>query len=309
MIGDSTPMEMENVYRTYKPLLFAVAYRMLGTATDAEDLVQELFASLQESDLDRIGHLKAYLVKMAVNRCLNFLKSARRTREVYTGPWLPEPLLTLPADQDPAERVVREEAVSYAFLVLLERLTPMERAVFVLREALGYAYGEVAEMLNKTEANCRKIYSRAKLKIRLDEEALPERPGDTEHLVQSFLSGVRTGDFAEFVRLLTEDAVLISDGGGKRRAALKPICGRQRIYAFFTGIVRKGSLRGVWLPTVINGQQGLVLVQERRPVKVVCFAVDRERQQAGSVFMVLNPDKLRHISSELNRHKSAPGFV
>jgi RNA polymerase sigma-70 factor (ECF subfamily) len=301
-------MEMEMVYRTYKPLLFAVAYRMLGSVSDAEDMVQDLFYSLHASEMDRIGNLKAYLVKMIVNRCLNFLKSTRRKREVYPGPWLPEPRLTV-AGQDPMEQVVQEEAVSYAFLVLLQRLSPVERVVFVLREALGYEYGEMAEMLNKTEANCRKIYSRAKLKIRHDGEAYPEQLGDPEPLVKAFLSATHTGNFTEFVRLLTEGAVLITDGGGKRRAALHPIFGRLRIQALFEGIAAKGSLHGEWITPVINGQQGLVLIREQRPVMAICFAVDGKRQQAGRVFLILNPDKLRRISSDLDCHRSPLDFV
>jgi RNA polymerase sigma-70 factor (ECF subfamily) len=300
-------MEMETIYRTYKPLLFAVAYRMLGSVSDAEDMVQDLFFSLQTTNADHIGNLKAYLVKMVTNRCLNFLKSARKKREVYIGPWLPEPLLTA-AGQDPMEQVVQEEAVSYAFLVLLQQLSPVERAVFVLREVLRYEYGEVAEMLNKTEANCRKIYSRAKLKIRQDAEGHPGQIGDAAPLVKSFLTAANTGNFHEFVRLLTEDAVLISDGGGKVRAALHPIFGRRRIQKLFEGIAAKGSLHGEWLPSVINGQQGLLLVREQRPVMVICFSVDAEHPQAGRIFMVMNPDKLQRISDSLC-HRSPPDFV
>jgi RNA polymerase sigma-70 factor, ECF subfamily len=288
-------MEMEMVYQTYKPMLLSIAYRMLGSVSDAEDMVQDLFTSLQSLDTKYIVNLKSYIVKMMVNRCLNFLKSSRKQRELYIGPWLPEPQI-IAVEQNPLESVVQEESVTYALLVLIQELSPMERAVFILREVLGYEYDEVAEILDKTEVNCRKIYSRAKVKIKPDTMIRPDPIRDTGPLVQSFLSSVVTGDFQEFVRLLTEDAVLITDAGGKRRAALKPIFGKKRIQAFFEGIAVKGSINGHWLTSVINGQSGLLLIKEPTPEIAICFAMDGEHLQAGKIFVIRNPDKLKHLS-------------
>ena len=165
-------MELDSVYRSYKPLMLSIAYRMLGSVADAEDLVQDTFLTAQQMENGKNGghvnNLKAYLCKTVTNRCLDYLKSARRKREVYVGPWLPEPLVQSAGEisgQDPLQSVVLEDTISYAFLVLLDRLTPVERAVFILREAFEYDYGDIADFLGKTELGCRKIYSLLKRKI------------------------------------------------------------------------------------------------------------------------------------------------
>lgn len=292
-------MELEVVYVTYKQLLFSVAYRMLGSVSDAEDMLQDMFITLQKTETAHITNMKAYLVKMVTNRCLNFLNSASKQRETYLGPWLPEPKVAT-LREDPMGSLVQEETISYAFLVLLQELSAVERAVFILREVLGYEYDEVAEMLQKSEANCRKIYSRAKAKISNAPEEDEITLGETEPLVQKFLQAVDTGNFQDFVSLLMEDAVLVSDGGGKVRAALQPIYGSQRIAAFFEGIRTKGSLQGQWLPTVINGQMGLVLKQEQHIIMVILFEKGEGQEQAGHMYLIRNPDKLKHISSNLN---------
>ncbi|NOV02105.1 sigma-70 family RNA polymerase sigma factor [Paenibacillus sp. LMG 31457] len=289
---------MEEYYRTYKKLLFSVAYRMLGSVSDSEDILQEMFISLQTMDTEHITNMKSYLVKMVTNRCLNELKSARKQRELYIGPWLPEPQVH-EIGHNPLDRLEQEETVNYAFLVLLQKLSAMERAVFVLREVLGYEYGEVAEMLQKTEHNCRKIYSRAKLKIGSGGEAPAQLTGDTEPLAQLYLRAVNTGDFKNFVSMLTNDAVLVSDGGGKKRAALKPIFGKERIQAFLEGIAAKGALQGDWRLLDINGQTGLVLIQERKPVKIISFHWYAGQQQALEVYLIVNPDKLEKLESFL----------
>lgn len=291
-------MELEVVYVTYKQLLFSVVYRMLGSVSDAEDMLQDMFITLQKIETDHITNMKAYLVKMVTNRCLNFLNSASKQRETYIGPWLPEPKVAT-LREDPMGSLVQEETISYAFLVLLQELSAVERAVFVLREVLGYEYDEVADMLQKSEANCRKIYSRAKAKISKPPEDDEITLGETEPLVQKFLQAVDTGNFQDFVALLMEDAVLVSDGGGKVRAALQPIYGSQRIAAFFEGIGTKGSLQGQWLPRVINGQMGLILKQEQYLIMVILFEKGARQEQAGHMYLIRNPDKLKHISSKL----------
>ncbi|UKS30857.1 RNA polymerase sigma-70 factor [Paenibacillus sp. HWE-109] len=299
-------MDFETIYRTYKQLLFSVAYRMLGSVSDAEDMMQDLFASLPSVEMESVNNPKAYLVKMMTNRCLNYLKSARKQREVYVGEWLPEPWIQNETE-DPIGQVVQDETVSYAFLVLLQTLSPMERAVFVLREVLGYEYGELAEMLGKSEPNCRKIYSRAKDKINKDQSQNIEI-GHTEPLVQKFLRAVHTGNFQDFVAMLTEDAVLISDGGGKKRAAINPILGKLRIKSFFEGIAAKGSIAGEWQPVRMNGQMGLVLIQHEAIELVICFDVNEQLQMANHVYFIKNPDKLQHLSVQ-DCHKTPISFV
>lgn len=286
-------VELDTLYKTYQPFLFSIAYRMLGSVTDAEDIVHDLFLQLK-LDTDQIKDMKAYLAKVTTNRCLNFLKSARKRREVYTGPWLPEPRVH--QTEQPLDKIVTDETVSYAFLVLLDQLSPVERAVFVLREAFAYDYGDIARMLEKTEVNCRKIYSRAKRKLKND---LPVHPKNTERvdlLAKTFINASMTGNFEEFIDILTEDVVLVTDGGGKVISALNPIVNKQHVSAFLKGISAKGSFIGELLPVIVNGQKGILQVKEGHPVKVICFELDSKQKNIQRIFIVSNPDKLNHIS-------------
>ncbi|MFB5931677.1 RNA polymerase sigma-70 factor [Peribacillus frigoritolerans] len=285
-------MELDTLYKTYRPFLFSIAYRMLGSVTDAEDIVHDLFLQLK-LDTDEIKDMKAYLAKMTTNCCLNYLKSARKRREVYTGPWLPEPRVN-ETDQ-PLDKVVTDETVAYAFLVLLEQLSPVERAVFVLREAFTYSYEDIAEMLEKNEVNCRKIYSRAKRRLQNDR---PVHPEDTKHvdlLAKKFIKASATGNFEEFLDLLTEDVVLVTDGGGKVLSALNPIVTRQRVSAFLNGVSAKGGFIGELLPVMVNGQEGILQMKEGKPTKVICFELDPKQKNIRKIFIVTNPDKLNHI--------------
>lgn len=289
-------MEFEDIYQSYRNMVYSVAYRMLGSFSDAEDVVQDVFAALQQLDINSIGNLKAYLVKMATNHCLNTLSSARKKREVYVGPWLPEPEISEP-QLNPVEEVVRNESVSYAFLVLLEQLNPVERAVFVLREALAYNYREIAEILDKTEANCRKIYSRCKQKLQNPVSAQPEEPAQMQQIVQTFLDGAKTGSFEPFINLLKADAVLVSDGGGKMRAALFPIYGKERVQAFFEGVFTRGFFDAEFLPAVINGQLGIVGKKDGRLEKVLSFDWDADKKEIKHIYILMNPDKLNNVRS------------
>jgi RNA polymerase sigma-70 factor (TIGR02957 family) len=284
--------ELDRLYKIYQPFLFSIAYRMLGSVTDAEDIVHDLFLQLK-LDTNQIEDMKAYLAKVTTNRCLNFLKSARKRREIYTGPWLPEPQVLQP--EQPLDKIVKDETVSYAFLVLLDQLSPVERAVFVLREAFAYDYGDIAGMLEKTEVNCRKIYSRAKRKLKSD---MPVDPENTEHidlLAKTFIKASATGNFEEFIDILTEDVVLVTDGGGKVIAALNPIVNKQRVSAFLKGISAKGSFIGELLPVMVNGQKGILHVKDGHPVKIICFELDSKQKNIRKIFIVSNPDKLNHI--------------
>jgi RNA polymerase sigma-70 factor (TIGR02957 family) len=284
--------ELDRLYKNYQPFLFSIAYRMLGSVTDAEDIVHDLFLQLKH-DTSEIKDLKAYLAKVTTNRCLNFLKSARKRREIYTGPWLPEPRVH--QTEQPLDKVVTDETISYAFLVLLDQLSPVERAVFVLREAFAYDYKDIAGMLEKTEVNCRKIYSRAKGKLKNDMAVQPENPEHVDLLAKTFIKGSTTGNFEEFIDILTEDVVLVSDGGGKVIAALNPIVNKQRVSAFLKGISAKGSFIGELLPVMVNGQKGILHVKDGHPIKVICFELDSKQKYIRRIFIVSNPDKLNHI--------------
>lgn len=281
----------------YRPSLFGLAYRMLGNVADAEDIVQDVFTHYMQSVEGKVANERAYLAKMIVNRCLNLLRSSRRMREQYVGPWLPEPL---PDDdalawRDPA---VRRETIGYAYLVLLHRLTPLERAVFLLKETFGFDYTRIAEMLDKSAVSCRKTFSRAMQKLgNLNALKLqPDEQNDRkEQFVEAFLRASDSGDFKPLVSLLLEDVTLVTDGGGKTRAAVKPIYGVQRVIAFFEGLAAKGSFREGFRPVRFNGDRGLVLQREGK----VAMAIYAEREPGGSriqnVWIVVNPDKLRRF--------------
>lgn len=287
-----TQLPLEDWYTEYKPLLFSIAYRMLGSVSEAEDIIHDLFLAVSRTDPGTIQNAKAYLCKSVTRRCIDQLKSARARREVYVGQWLPEPLQT-PDKEDPLQQATRNDDISFAFLLLLEQLNPVERAIFVLREAFDYDYKEIADMLDKSEAACRKTYSRLKQKLNVA-EALPPQPSlsESQSLVRSFLRAVSTGDVLQFIHLLTEDAVLHSDGGGKVRAALRPILGADRIAAFLVGIASKGTVLTRSVPVSFNGGAGLLVDGSRSRIALL-FEFEGTRIRA--MYFVNNPDKLSYL--------------
>ncbi|MCP3773919.1 RNA polymerase sigma-70 factor [Paenibacillus sp. MZ04-78.2] len=287
-----TQLPLEDWYTEYKPLLFSIAYRMLGSVSEAEDIIHDLFLAVSRTGPGAIQNPKAYLCKSVTRRCIDQLKSARARREVYVGPWLPEPLQA--SDQeDPLLQAARNDDISFAFLLLLEQLNPVERAIFVLREAFDYDYKEIADMLDKSEAACRKTYSRLKQKLNVAEARSPQ-PGlpESESLVRSFLKAVSTGDVLQFIHLLTEDAVLYSDGGGKARAALRPILGANRIAAFLLGIASKGTVLTRSVPVSFNRGAGLLVDGSHSRIAIL---FEFEGTQIRTMYFVNNPDKLRHL--------------
>lgn len=300
-------MELTQVYLEYKPLLFSIAYQMTGSVTAAEDLVQDIFVTVQQQGLheeeDTIRSLKAYLCKMITNRCIDYLRSARKQREVYTGPWLPEPLIEDGSSaassfgRDPLQTVELQDTVSYALLVLLERLTPVERAVFILREAFAFDYKEIAGFINRTETGCRKIFSRLKSKIQTEPSAVgtfPTRIG-AEQLVLEFLQAAGSGDMDALLALLAEDIVLYSDGGGKAVAAVKPIVSNLKVLAFIQGLLKKGT--GPVTPVKMNGQTGFIITGSNEPFPTV-VNLDIAENRVRQIFMLRNPDKLKHLISD-----------
>ncbi|MBD2868319.1 sigma-70 family RNA polymerase sigma factor [Paenibacillus arenilitoris] len=288
-------MEIQQAYDTYKPLLQSIAYRMLGSFSEAEDAVQDVYADYFRLQSGPIENEKAYLIRMLTNRCLNVLQSARKRREVYPGTWLPEPDVRQAGEtMDPAELYDRDESVSYGLLVMLEQLTATERAVFILRESLQYEYSEIAECLRKSEANCRKIFSRAKSKLN-PLAAAPAPSGSTEPLVATFIAAARSGDFGALVELLAEEAVLLADGGGKVRTAVFPIYGKERILALLKGTLAKGFFGDGEQLVDVNGQPGFILYSHGRPSSILCFQWDERQRKAERIFVVSNPDKLETV--------------
>lgn len=278
---------MEDLYDRYKGLLFRLAYQLTGSAADAEDIVQDVFVKAHDVHPERLAEPKAYLCKMTTNRCLDLMKSARKKRELYTGPWLPEPIPT--PDADTLESVVRKDLLSYAMLVLLERLSPAERAVFVLREALCFEYADIAELVGKSETNCRKLISRAKGKmgISLDEAISAEEPGG--EWVSRFLIALERGNVETLMSLLSEDVVILSDGGGKAFAAVHPIATRDHATQFLLGLARQASQYRVELMS-LNGQTAFV-IRKGEHIDTVGF-LHIEQEAIRNIYFVRNPDKL-----------------
>lgn len=289
------PLHIERLYASYRSYLLALAYRMLGSVADAEDVVQELFATLHEDDLTHVSNLKAYLARAVTHRCLNVLKSAVKRRVAYVGEWLPEPWMQ--GADSTMEEVERRDDIAYAFMVMLEKLTPLERAVLVLREAFGYEYAEIAGMLDKSEAACRQILSRSKRKLG-DRTAkpIPDHPRDERQLVQRWVSALTSGNIEDILDLIAEDAVFISDGGGKARAAINPIYGRTRIAALLKTIAARKFKDARLYMARINGAQGIVAVENDQVIGFACFDWNADGT-VQNLYAVFNPDKLNRIEA------------
>ncbi|CAH1206582.1 ECF RNA polymerase sigma factor SigJ [Paenibacillus allorhizoplanae] len=286
----------EQIYLSYRPLMFSLAYRMLGSVMDAEDVVQEAFLYANETNLNHVHNPKAYLCKIVTNRCIDSLRSASKKREVYVGPWLPEPLITTSANADnqilPDLAYTHKESLSTAYLLLLQQLSWVERAVFLLREVLQYEYDEIAEIVGKSSTNCRQIFRRAKNAISLP----PERASETKQttaIVEQFVHALVSGNIAQLLTIVKSDAILYSDGGGKVNAATNPILGVERIAKFLSGILAKLPEDYRFTFTTVNGQLGIVAYVNNQPNNVMTFQL--EEGQIKAFYIVVNPDKLKHI--------------
>jgi RNA polymerase sigma-70 factor (TIGR02957 family) len=286
----------------YRPLLFSIAYGMTGSVGDAEDIVQDAFLGLTRARQagTAIADPKAYLTTTVTRLGINYLKSARVRRETYVGDWLPEPVV-VPADgPGPAEHAELADSLSMAFLVLLEALSPVERAVFMLREVFGYGYPDVARITGKTEVNCRQIFARARQRIaagaQARDTALPAaRRAEGEELARRFFEAAAGGDMDTLLGLLAPDVVLHSDGGGKAQAVGKALAGRQRVMRLLVGLLRRGQALGIILRLAwVNGQPGAVMYDATgRVISVIELDIADGAVQA--IHGVVNPDKLGHV--------------
>ena len=280
-------------FNQYRGLLFSIAYRMVGSATDAEDLLQEAFIRWQQAADREIRSPKAFLITIVSRLCINHLQSARVQREEYVGQWLPEPLATDPAS-DPLGLLRADESISMAFLVMLERLTPVERAVFLLREIFDYKYADIATALGLEEANCRQILRRAHLHVRAVRPRFTASPREHDDLLERFREATQSGDMDRLLALLADDVVLHSDGGGKAIAVPNLLHGAERIAR---GIVRGlGKLvprDRVQRVVQINGQSAIVSYLDGQPHSVLTLDVSHGRIQA--IYIVTNPAKLTHV--------------
>ncbi|MFD9724654.1 RNA polymerase sigma-70 factor [Streptomyces sp. NPDC059072] len=281
-------------FEEHRPRMFGIAYRMLGSATEAEDIVQDAYLRWTSADRGDVEHPGAWLAKAVTNLCLNALTSARARREEYVGPWLPEPVLTGGGALGPLESAEQRDSVSMALLVLLERLTPVERAVYVLREAFAYSHREIAGLLDLSEANCRQLHHRAAARVAAPKPRFEPDPERWQSLVETFLEAARGGDVARLETMLTADAKYVGDGGGVVSAALRPILGRDKVARFAVGIMAKygddltirfAEVNGS--PTLLFGDLGI-------------FQVEIEDGLVSGLRTVTNPEKLVFLHRQLS---------
>ncbi|MCU1225212.1 MAG: polymerase sigma-70 factor [Edaphobacter sp.] len=278
----------------YRSLLFSIAYRMLGSVTDAEDMLQETFIKWQQSPRQDIRSPRAFLVTIVSRLCINYLQSARVQREEYVGQWLPEPIVTDPGS-DPFGIIKIDESLSMAFLVLLERLTPIERAVFLLREVFEYEYSEVATILGQTEVNCRQILRRARQHVSAVRPRFATSARKQSDLFERFLNAIRTGEMEGLVDLLSNDVVLHSDGGGRAIAVPNTVHGADNVARGILGSLRKFVPKAlVRRLALINGEPGLVNYLNGTPHSVLTIEVADNHIRA--IYIVTNPEKLSHVS-------------
>jgi RNA polymerase sigma-70 factor, ECF subfamily len=277
----------------YRSLLFSIAYRMLGSVADAEDMLQETFIRWQQSTEANIQSPRAFLVTIVSRLCIKHLQSARVQREEYVGQWLPEPIVTDPGS-DPFGIIKVDESLSMAFLVLLERLTPIERAVFLLREVFEYEYSEIAAVFGQSEVNCRQILRRARQHVSTLRPRFEVSERKQNDLLQRFLEAVGNGDMEGLVALLSNDVVLHSDGGGKAIAVPNPVRGADNVARGILGglqrLVPKTLVRRL---ARINGEPGLVNYLHGRPHSVL--TLDAAGDRIRTIYIVTNPEKLCHL--------------
>jgi RNA polymerase sigma-70 factor, ECF subfamily len=290
-----------DVYRQLQPLMFAIAYRMTGSVSEAEDIVQEAFLRYHGA-APGIESPKAFLSAVTTRLSIDYLRSARARREAYTGEWLPEPLLTGDATSPagPAELAEQSDSLSMAFLLLLERLSPVERAVFLLHDVFGYGYDEVAAVVGKSEDNCRQLALRARRHVAENKPRFETSRAKREELAARFFAAVGGGDIDGLVSLLADDAMVYGDSGGARPSWPRPIAGRDHVGRLLAGLIEQLRRVGVQIrPAEINGQPGARFLDPAgRLVNV--FVLDIADGRIHTIRSVINPDKLRHLGPLAN---------
>jgi RNA polymerase sigma-70 factor (ECF subfamily) len=290
-----------NWFLAERPRLFAIAYRMLGSASEAEDTLQDAWLRLSRADMAHVRSLQAFATTTVTRLCLDRLKSARSQREQYVGPWLPEPVLT-DANRSPDVLAERAESVTFAFLTLLEELSAEERAVFLLKEVFEYEHAEIANMLGTTAANSRQLLHRARARVRDIRAADVRATADRRTLATRFAEAFRAGDAAELTTLLAADVTLVSDGGGKVVAARRPLSGREEVLRLLTGLHRTAQATGLAAQvsaviTEINAEVALVLYVAGKLDGV--FVLATRGDEITGIRVVRNPDKLAFLDRQL----------
>lgn len=296
-VSADSPMSSEELFISYRPLLFSIAYRMLGSAADAEDAVQETFIRWHRANQEGppIHTPKGWLTTTLSRICLDQLGSARAKREEYVGPWLPEPLAGLAPDV--AESIVDHDAISTAFMVILESLSPKERAVFLLHDVFAYDFAAIAKVVDESEAYCRQLARRARAHMLERRPRYAVDPAQQERLVNDFLNATTSGDIPALLSTLADDVTLYSDGGGKVAAVRHPIHGRDKVAQIVAGL-RKLPFPNIQQRTaVVNGELGILTMSEGVLLSVTTFEMDQHG--IHTIYAVVNPDKLRLIGESL----------
>ncbi|MDQ1914601.1 RNA polymerase sigma factor SigJ [Paenibacillus sp. GD4] len=288
-------MSTEELYKRYKTELFSLAYRMLGSVMDAEDIVQDAFMSYDGlSDVGTIRNERAFLYKIVTNRCLDLLRSSVKKREMYVGPWLPEPLIEKGAsDNDPSNRYLRSESISTAYLLLLQQLSATERAVFLLREIFHYSFEEIADIVGKSSANCRQIFHRAKKSIHFDPDQQPS-VSIAEDKIKEFVNSLLQGNTTKLLELVSENVVFYSDGGGKVRAAQLPVVGFEQVLKLHQNLINMHAGKITYSFLMVNGLPGILIRLSEGIQYVYSFAYRDHKIEA--IYNVANPEKLRHLN-------------
>jgi RNA polymerase sigma-70 factor (ECF subfamily) len=280
----------EDPLAPHRGRLLGLAYRMLGSRSDAEDVVQDAY--LRFAGAQDVQNPEAFLVTVVTRLCLDRLKSARAQREIYVGPWLPEPVFDAEGLSAEATTELADD-LSFALLLALDRLSPMERAAFLLHDVFDTPFSEIAAMLGRTETSCRQLASRARRAVRDNHPAPTATPDSHARLLQAFSDAVASGDVRQLAELLREDAVAITDGGGRKFAARNPIIGADKVARFFVGLAGKTAGQDVRIaPAVINGAVGALLYLDGELDLTLSMAISGEK--IAAIYVVRNPDKLRH---------------
>jgi RNA polymerase sigma-70 factor, ECF subfamily len=294
-MSDHATNAATETFLAHRNLLFTVAYEMLGSAADAEDVLQETWLRWVKVDVAQVRDQRAYLVRITTRQSLNRLRTMKRRKEAYVGPWLPEPLLTTP---DVAQDVELAESMSMALMIVLETLSPTERAVFVLREAFDISYDEIAAAVGKSPAAVRQIAHRARQHVDARRPRREVSPSETRAALESFQRAVETRDLQGLLDVLAPEVVLVTDGGGVKQAALRPITGAEKVVRYIVGGLGKaeGTFTFTVDPTVINGNPALVLRLDGEIDGVLAIRVEDAR--ITGLYYVRNPDKLTRVESE-----------
>jgi RNA polymerase sigma-70 factor, ECF subfamily len=300
MIGasqaDRTKVSSTHSFEEQRRPLLRLAYRMLGSVAESEDIVQEAWLRWHATDKSAIDNPKAFLTTIVTRLCLDHLKSARSRRETYVGAWLPEPLIEAGPSHDPGYEDLAED-LSVALMLTLERLSPLERAAFLLHDVFDLDFDAVAQVLDRTNTACRRLAARARTHVRASPPRFAPSAEAGDALARAFAEASRSGDVAALQHLLTNDVVLMTDGGGKRTAAINPIQGSDKVARFFAGLVHKfgyGRIESLQIVR-INGLPGFITIEKDGVLQTTTLEIQGD--QIAGIYIVRNPDKLAHIGA------------